>query len=107
MVALVSIHEVDFRLRMDLQPGDARSAGLASLIEDATGIVLDYLKTDGSQWSLEPDDGEGEDDAPSAVPAPVRAAIILVVRNLFDEVEEPLSSAVKALLHRYRDPALR
>lgn len=115
MVALVTLEDVNFRLRLDLERSegeeeageftDDRVPGFERLIEDATGIVLDYLKTDGSQWTLDPGEEEGE-DAPSAVPAPVTAAIILVVRNLYDEVEEPLSPAVKSLLYRLRDPAL-
>jgi len=118
MVALVTLEDVNFRLRLDLERAedgeeegeagaftDERVPGIQRLIEDATGIVLDYLKTDGAQWSLEAGEEEGE-EAPGPVPATVTAAICLVVRNLYDEVDEPLSPAVRALLERHRDPAL-
>ncbi len=119
MTSLVTMEDVNFRLRLDLERdgegefSDDRVDGFNRLNEDATGIVLDYLKTDGSQWSLTPGEGEeeseeGEEEGETvvAVPAPVTAAIILVVRNLYDEVEEPLSEPVKNLLRRQRDPAL-
>lgn len=119
MVALVTLDTVNFRLRLDLERDgageivDSRKEDFEQLVGDATGIVLAYLKTDGSQWTLTPGVGEEAEEeeegesAPTAVPASVTSAIILVVRNLYDEVEEPLSTAVKNLLHHLRDPALK
>lgn len=99
MPALVTLEDINFRLRLDLQHDgeaftDPRVSDFEKLMADATAIVLDYCKKDDDEWDLE------------TVPGTVSSAITLVVRNLYDEEEEPISEAVKALLHRHRDPSL-
>lgn len=62
---------------------------IVSKIEQASAIVLDYLKVE---------------EEPDPVPKFVEAATLLVVEALFDG-GDPLSDVVVRLLHRYRDPA--
>lgn len=97
MSSLVTLTEVQDRLRID---GDDNDLDLMRMAEEATDIVLNYLKRPSQQ-------GDGYDEwTPETVPGTVRSAILLVVRNLHDELDEPLSQAVKNLVERYRDPAL-
>ena len=65
----------------------------------ATDIVIDYLKKPDHDWTV--------DD----VPPHIRAAILHVLKRLYDdrgaELEGgPLPDHIKALLERDRDPAL-
>lgn len=69
------------------------------LVDQASGIVRDYLKVEVGEWGEE------------ATPQPVQAAVLLVIGNLYahrgdDPGTNPLSQAVKDLVHRFRDPAL-
>lgn len=64
----------------------------------ASGIVADYLKADLSAYAI---DGSSKDE----LPAPIKAATLLVLRALYDG-GDPLNSTVLALLHRQRDPAM-
>lgn len=71
---------------------------LEEKVNEASHIVLDYLKREETEWQTtagEPDD----------VPYLVQAATKIVVHNLIEGIE-PLSQAVKDLLRRYRDPAI-
>jgi hypothetical protein len=91
MNALVSVAVVKDRLRID----EPESEGdLQRMAEEASAIVLDYLKKPSDAWTE------------ATVPSVVRSAILLVVRALYDGEDEPLSTTVKALVHRLRDPAL-
>ena len=83
---LVDLETAKDHLRMDADDADEV---IFSKIEDATSIVLDYLKIE---------------EEPDPVPNFVRAATLLVVEALFDG-SDPLSDVVVRLLHRYRDPA--
>lgn len=83
---LVDLETAKDHLRMDADDADEI---IFSKIEDATSIVLDYLKIE---------------EEPDPVPNFVRAATLLVVEALFDG-SDPLSDPVMRLLHRYRDPA--
>lgn len=70
--------DIDFKVRM------------------AGDIVMGYIKKDAEAlgWTHE------------TAPYRIRAAVTLVLKALFFEEDEPLSVAVKNLLHRDRDPAL-
>lgn len=74
-------------------------------VQEASAIVLDYLKRDEAEWQNTSGDPDG-------VPYLVQAATKLVVGALMENREgndngpQPLSQAVKDLLHRYRDPAI-
>lgn len=84
---LVDLETAKRHLRMDQGYADEV---IVSKIEDATSIVLDYLKIS---------------DEPDPVPNFVRAATLLAVEALFDG-GDPLSDPVLRMLHRYRDPAI-
>lgn len=68
----------------------------------ATGLVLDYIKDRANKngWTAE--------DAP----APVKAAILLILSDLWEHRggsasdDIIISRAVRDMLHRWRDPAL-
>lgn len=92
MVALVTLAQIKTDLRVE---GNDDDVDLTLKLAAATEIVIDYIKR--------PDHGWTEPTAPFLI----KAAIILVVRNLFDvENSNPITDGVKSILHRYRDPAL-
>jgi len=91
MTSLVTIEAAKNALRVS---GSDLDDDLQLRLDQATAIVIDYIKKPDHDWT------------PETVPGPISAAILLVTRNLFDEVDEPLSEPVKALVHRFRDPAL-
>jgi hypothetical protein len=94
MVALVSVAAAKRHLIIE---DDFRDEDILAKTEEATAIVVDYLK--------KPDHGWTED----TVPGQVKAAILLTFACLFrnpDGDVDPLSDAVRSLLHRMRDPAL-
>lgn len=84
---LVDLETAKGHLSMD---DDYADDIIVSKIEQATAIVLDYLKVE---------------EEPSPVPKFVEAATLLVMEALFDG-GDPLSDVVVRLLHRYRDPAI-
>lgn len=95
MSALISLDELRFRGAFDFS--DEQLAGIAN---DATDIVIDYLKTPDHEWTVE------------TVPGPVRSAIIRVAILLRDQSvsDKPVNfidEGVKDLLHRFRDPAMQ
>jgi hypothetical protein len=78
---------------------DDRDSEILLKIEEASSIVTDYLKRPDHGWT------------DRTVPGHVRAAVRLVLANLWaqrGDVDgaDPLSPAVKSLLHRERDPTL-
>lgn len=91
MTSLVELTVAKKALRVS---GSDLDSDLQLRLNQATEIVIDYIKQPDHEWTSE------------TVPGPISAAILLVTRNLFDEVDEPLSDPVRALVHRFRDPAL-
>lgn len=94
MAALVTTEEAKKRLRIDFADDDAL---VGELVSEATDIIVDYLKKPDHDWTAE------------TVPFRVKAAILLVTGSLYenrDAGEEVLTSSVRALIHRDRDPAL-
>lgn len=94
MAALVTLDEVKNRLRIDFNDDDV---DVLSMAEEATDIVIGYIKQPDHEWTLE------------TVPFRIKAAILLVVSRLYEDrsgSEEVLTDAVKRILHRDRDPAL-
>ena len=100
MAALVSLDRIKRHLYVD---GSEHDADLADRAEEATAIVVDYLKTPNHGWTVE------------TVPANVRAAVLLVAADLWERrgtgmkaggEETGLTATVKALLYRMRDPAM-
>lgn len=86
MAQIVDIDMVKQHLRID---GTDSDETLNFKIDQASSIILDYLKID----ELDP------------VPEFVQAAACLSVEALYDG-GDPLNDTVKALLHRARDPEL-
>lgn len=79
---------------------DDDDENLALLLEAASAIVVDFLKLDAGTYDV--------DASPYvAPPKPVEIAVLLTLENLYDRPkEDPLSPAVRSVLHRLRDPAL-
>ncbi|GJD41313.1 head-tail connector protein [Methylobacterium bullatum] len=94
MPALISLETAKRHLLIDY---DDRDEDIQAKAEEATDIVVDYLKRPDHGWTFE------------TVPGRVRAAILLTLGVIYEDREgqvDPLSDAVRSLLHRMRDPAL-
>jgi hypothetical protein len=92
MASLVTLIEAKAHLRVlaSDQDTDITAKALA-----ASDIVIDYIKRPDHEWT--------DADAPPLI----KAAILLVLGNLFFEREGAMiTDGVKSILHRYRDPAL-
>ena len=97
MAALVTIDEARRHLNLTVSDmGADKGADIDGKAEAASEIVIDYIKRPDHGWTAE------------TVPFHVKAAILLVLGALVADREggDPLSDAVKGLLHRFRDPAL-
>jgi hypothetical protein len=92
---LVDLETTKGHLRMD---EDFADDVIYSKIEQASEILIDYLKVDADLWDQ--DSTESEE-----IPKVVEAATLLMVDALFHD-EDPLSDKVRNLVHRLRDPAL-
>ncbi|UHD44917.1 phage gp6-like head-tail connector protein [Aureimonas altamirensis] len=90
MTPLVTIEALRDRLRID---EEVSSPDLQRIAEEATAIVIDFLKRPDHGWTVE------------TVPAQVRTAIFMVAQAIDIGEPEPLSRGVKDLLRRMRDPA--
>ncbi|MNU34504.1 Phage gp6-like head-tail connector protein [compost metagenome] len=94
MAALATISDAKQRLRIDFEDDNAL---ITSLLEEATDIVVGYIKKPDHEWSA------------TTVPFRIKSAILLVTGSLYenrDAGEAVLTESVRALLHRDRDPAL-
>lgn len=101
-MAVITLAQAKARLRIDLDEGDE---DYELMLEQASAIVVDYLKLPVGTYDLAYQDESGWEDAPE----PVKAAVCLVFGNLDKNragEEDPLTPAVRSLLHRYRDPAI-
>ena len=109
MAALITLAQAKLQLRIDTPAGDPGDADILLKRDQASGIILDYLKSRAiAGWTDGPDDAT----PPSiAVPGPVQAATLLMLSNLFEHRDELKPDAdtwlaVERLLVRFRDPAL-
>lgn len=84
---LVDLEKAKRHLSMD---GDDADETIMEKIEEASSIILDYLKVE---------------EAPDPVPGFVQSATLLAMQALFDG-GDPLNDTVIRLLHRSRDPAI-
>jgi gp6-like head-tail connector protein len=97
MAALVTLTQAKSHLR----DPDAAKADLELKIEQASAIILDYLKG-------EADPAWDED----TVPMPVQAATLLMLGHLYEHRGDDMTpddvvwNAIGRLLCRFRDPAL-
>lgn len=97
---LLSLAQAKNQLRIPLED-TSRDAELYEMVEEASAIILDYLKV-------------GEDNTWDEITVPwhVRAAVKLMLTHLHEHAgddmsnDEDLWNAVRRLLERSRDPAL-
>lgn len=100
MPALVTLDELDFQLRLEIERDEAGeitdplSPQYEKLADRASLIILRHVKRESDPWTAE------------TAPDDIRAAVLMVARNLWDEKEQPLSDAVLNLLRGRRDPTL-
>lgn len=93
---ILELEAIKQELKVDIDADDER---IQSTMTQAALIVLDYLKVASDEY----EDEEGVSDYPDIV----YAAIIRVVMALYDTPEkDPLTEAVRSMLHRSRDPAI-
>ena len=103
-IKLVTLKQTKEHLRVTHVADDDDTLGK---IEQASAIVLDYLKLDAipDGW----DAGTGDSPGRKTVPFVVQAAVLLIVGELFKNREasaaDLLSKTVTDLLVRWRDPA--
>jgi hypothetical protein len=92
--ALVTLEQAKLQLRED--DDDLVDSDISMKAQQATDIVLDYLKAPDRGWTLE------------TVPGEVHAAILLVLSGLYEgrDAGDVISPAVVSLLMRNRDPAM-
>ena len=95
MSALISLDTLRFRARVDFT--DTELQGIA---DDASAIVVDYLKKPDHEWTVETVPGEIR----SAI---VRVAVLMLDQTTSDKQVEFIDKGVKDLLMRHRDPALK
>lgn len=94
MAALITAEAAKQRLRIDF---DDEDEAVDSMLEEATDIVIGYIKKPGHAWTE------------ATVPFRIKSAIFLVFGALFEGrtgEDEILTEPVRSLLHRDRDPAL-
>jgi hypothetical protein len=108
MAALITVEHARRQLRI-APDDDTFDDELLPLVEQATAIVIDYIKRPDHGWSASYDPAGGSPyDADFVI---VTAAIAEVMTNLFrhrgdSDVAGPLTARVKFMLERLRDPAL-
>jgi hypothetical protein len=118
MAMLVSPERANEHLRADIDlddsPPSPQLSDLLMKVEQASEIVLNYLKHDGTSFSEESPQVPWDADT---VPFSVLAAVLLVLGALWRDREDGADGrgrgellapdgAVARLLVRYRDPAL-
>lgn len=104
MPALVTLDQVNGALKLDLVSGDPRESDILLKIDQATDIVLDYIKAAYSCWT------------PENAPPRVTAAVMLIIKSLYDDAAtakmlsglacSDVSNPVVGLLYSLRDPTL-
>lgn len=98
MTVLITLAQARAQLQM-LDGEDDRNSQILLKMEEASDIVVGYLKNPDHGWT------------DRTVPPRVRSAILLVLSNIWhhrgdDDGADPISPAVVSLLMRDRDPAL-
>jgi hypothetical protein len=99
---LITLDQAKAHMEIEHEEKDEQ---IEEAIQDASGILLNYLKRESTEWQ----DTNGN---PDSVPYEIRAAIKIMTAALMenregnDEGPNPLSQTVINLVHRYRDPAM-
>lgn len=98
MTALITFEQAASQLKLD--DSAEQDEEVYREMDDATGIIIDYLKKPDHGWTV------------TTVPSSVRQAILLVLTDVHehrapsDSQDLYITKAVKNLLYRQRDPAL-
>lgn len=93
---ILDLDAVKAELRVDIDDDDER---ITTTIDQAIAIVLDFLKVPRDEY----ENVDEEDDLPDIV----YAAVVRVIMSLYDNPQDdPLTPAVRSMLHRLRDPAI-
>lgn len=103
--ALVTLAQAKQHLQMDHDLDDAL---IESKVEQASGMVLDYLKLPSPPSEWNPDSAA---ESPGlGVPPLIQSAVLLAVGELYKNRDagavNVLSEGVRSLLHRQRDPSM-
>jgi hypothetical protein len=93
MAALVTLEQARWRLRLTADD-TFHTPDVQMKMVQATALVVDYIKRPEHGWS------------PETVPPVIQAAILEVLRHLFEGAEDPLPRGVQNTLDRFRDPAI-
>lgn len=108
MPALITIEQA--RRQAMLNPDDpSRDDELEPLREEATAIVIDYIKRPAHGWaeSTDPAAGSPYDQDFVIVTAAIKQVLTNLLRHRGDTDDAgPLTERVKQMLHRLRDPAI-
>ena len=109
MAELVTLEQANLALKLDLiQTGspaeftDDRTPDVQLKLDQAEGIILDYLKVDADEWTAE------------TAPVQVTASILRAAKALYDGEDDVLAglatnertNPIVGMLARLRDPAL-
>jgi hypothetical protein len=109
-MALITLEQAKLQLR--LTGTTEHDSDIALKMEQATAIVVDYIKRPDHGWEAgspgSPGGGSPQDDAEFTI---VQAAILEVLTNLFfhrgdDGADGPITPRLESMLRRLRDPAL-
>lgn len=93
---ILDLNSLKQELRVDIDDDDER---ILKTMNHAVAIVLDFLKVSETEYT----NSSGDNDFPEII----YAAIIRVAMSMYDYPEkDPLTEAVRSMLHRSRDPAL-
>jgi len=102
--ALVTLTQAKAHLRITMPDGDPGDADLQLKLDQAEGVILNYLKGASGQAVDWVD--------PTTTPGPVSAAILLMLGRLYEqrgddeENDERLWTAIDRLLARYHTPGI-
>ncbi len=103
MINLVTLTQAKSQLRITSSDADY---DIILKVQAGSAILMNYLKL------TEPHEDWYNDSSPPAlvVPGEIQQAALLIIAELYENREastsNPLSIAVKSLVHRWRDPAL-
>ncbi|MDB5681466.1 MAG: hypothetical protein JWO16_1271 [Sphingomonas bacterium] len=94
MEPLITMAEAKTQLKIE-QDDTQFDADVGMKLALASGIIVDYIKQPDHDWTV------------LTVPYPVKAAVLLMLEQLFDNgMEADITDGIKNVLRRSRDPAI-